>query len=308
MIVDIPVEEDFRSAGKDFLCLAWETILGLSLSLEDTLDHTLEDDEVITDTYWEAAQRPLSTALSLTEQAVEFLLKGKIASVSPFLLIANDYPGWPKQSSSNQVRFSDFKTIDAKDLLRVYNTIAHSPLNDEFRQRYEQLRSKRNTIMHTVDPTLRVKADDVMVDILEIHKSLLGDESWIDIRRNHIYNSPDSVVYLYASEQFETTLIREIEHAIITLPPALASRYFGINKKQRRYLCPDCYCTCVDYCPNGMPLTTLLTPNTPASTSVHCIICEKDFEIERRPCSNPDCKGHILHKNDGTCLTCFADN
>jgi hypothetical protein len=307
MIIDIPCREDFQSAGKDFLCLAWETLFGLSHDLEDCLDQTLEDDLQITDAYWTAAQRPLSTALSLTEQAVEFLLKGEIAATSPFLLIANDFNGWPKPQSSNQVRFSEFKTIDAKDLIRVYNTISTNPLNIEFKQLFENLRTKRNTIMHTIDPSLRIRTNDVIANILEIHHNLIPNETWIDIRRNHLYTSPTSIAYLYSDEQFGATLIREIESAIILLEPNLVKKYFKINKKQRRYICPDCYCMYVDFLPGGFPLTALLKPNSSISKKLHCFICDTVFDVERKDCPHANCQGNVIHANDGTCLTCFGD-
>lgn len=307
MIIDVPMEEDFKSAGKDFLCLAWETLLGLLLDLKYGIDQALENDNQLSDAYWQAAQRPLSTALSLTEQAVEFLLKGKIAAVSPFLLITNDYTGWPKPSSENKLRFSEFKTVDAKDLVRVFNTTASSPLDDQFRQLFDQLRSKRNTIMHTVDPSLQVQAEEVMVYILEAHHMLANEERWFDIRRNHLQNSPNNVRDLYADSYSEAILIQEFDLAIKSLNPSLAMKYFGINKKQRRYLCPDCYASNEDFLPRALP-TAILVPNSPSSKNIHCYLCDKDFDIERVPCSSNGCRGNVIYRADRSCLTCWADN
>jgi len=241
------------------------------------------------------------------EQGVEFLLKGRIASVSPFLLIANEVNGWPKPNKDIPIRFSEFKTLDAKDLIKVYNTVAPVPLTDEFRLLFDRLRTKRNTIMHTVDPGLRIRAEDVMFDILEIHLNLLSDERWIDIRESHINNSPDSVAFLYPDENNGSTLIREIMHAIDGLSPNLVKRYFGIDKKQRRYYCPDCYVSYESYIPNGFPFTALLQSSKVDPAAVKCLICEKPFSVKRERCAHPSCKGNVIYMNDGTCLTCFRD-
>jgi hypothetical protein len=177
MIIDVPTGDDFKSAGIDFLNLAWDTLISLSTKLKDAeyfynVYYSDENEEVIdqlsSEQYWKQAQRPLSTALSLIQQGTEFLLKGHIATVSPYLLILGDPSNYPSKSHERNIRFSEFKTIDAQDLVKVYNTVSTDRLPDNFRQRFEDLRSKRNIIMHTVDPELYIKTKDLFVEILEI--------------------------------------------------------------------------------------------------------------------------------------------
>jgi len=44
--------------------------------------------------YWAAAERELANAIAIAHQGVEFLLKGRIALVSPYLLIVQDPKHW----------------------------------------------------------------------------------------------------------------------------------------------------------------------------------------------------------------------
>ncbi len=204
MIIDVPTGDDFKSAGIDFLNLAWDTLISLSTKLKDAeyfynVYYSDENEEVIdqlsSEQYWKQAQRPLSTALSLIQQGTEFLLKGHIATVSPYLLILGDPSNYPSKSHERNIRFSEFKTIDAQDLVKVYNTVSTGRLPDNFRQRFEDLRSKRNIIMHTVDPELYIKTKNLFVEILEICHYLIEPNSWIKIRGQFIQNEPESVLY-----------------------------------------------------------------------------------------------------------------
>jgi hypothetical protein len=155
MIVDVPTGDDFKSSGTDYLNLAWNTLLSLLSQLQKTQDFYKEHEDTYkelinplsSEEYWGKAQRSLSTALSLIQQGTEFLLKGHIATVSPYLLISGDPSGYPSKSHERDVRFSEFKTIDAQDLIRAYNTVSANRLPDDFQRKFEYIRSKRNTIM-----------------------------------------------------------------------------------------------------------------------------------------------------------------
>jgi len=50
-------------------------------------------------------------------------LKAKLVAISPFLLIAGNPSEWPKVLDETGVSFSDFRAIDAQDLIKVYNTV-----------------------------------------------------------------------------------------------------------------------------------------------------------------------------------------
>lgn len=319
MIIDVPTGDDFKSAGIDFLNLAWNTLISLSTKLKDAeyfynVYYSDENEEVIdqlsSEQYWKQAQRPLSTALSLIQQGTEFLLKGHIATVSPYLLILGDPSNYPSKSHERNIRFSEFKTIDAQDLVKVYNTVSTGRLPDNFRQRFEDLRSKRNIIMHTVDPELYIKTENLFVEILEICHYLIEPNSWIKIRGQFIQNEPESVLYSPETrELFNLMLALEINLVIDLLTPSANNKYFNFNKKTRRYFCPSCYSGFREnYEDEQIPRLAQLIPNEPTSNTIYCLVCNESYEVLREDCTAEDCLGNVIDPDDGTCLTCGSDN
>jgi len=313
MIIDVPTGDDFKSAGIDFLNLAWNTLISLSTKLKDAeyfynVYYSDENEEVIdqlsSEQYWKQAQRPLSTALSLIQQGTEFLLKGHIATVSPYLLILGDPSNYPSKSHERNIRFSEFKTIDAQDLVKVYNTVSTGRLPDNFRQRFEDLRSKRNIIMHTVDPELYIKTKNLFVEILEICHYLIEPNSWIKIRGQFIQNEPESVLYSPETrELFNLRLALEINLVIDLLTPSANNKYFNFNKKTRRYFCPSCYSGFrEDYEDEQIPRLAQLIPNEPTSNTIYCLVCNESYEVLREDCTAEDCLGNVIDPDDGTCL------
>lgn len=135
MIIEIPTSDEFQRAGLGFLNLAVDQVIELYDQLEQS---GVEED--VREEYWESAQQPLATALTLVQQGAEFLLKAKIADVSPFLLIDGSPSSWPRGSDQQDTPFSDFRTIDAHDLPKAHDSVASVRLSEEFKTQFEQLR------------------------------------------------------------------------------------------------------------------------------------------------------------------------
>ncbi|MGD1091523.1 MAG: hypothetical protein ABSB35_05955, partial [Bryobacteraceae bacterium] len=94
MIIDIPAPKDFFDSGIELFDFAWDTVANLITNLSQAIDMGVEEGDV-SEEYWAASKRRLTTALAMTQQGVEFILKGKIAEVSPFLLLAEGPSKWP---------------------------------------------------------------------------------------------------------------------------------------------------------------------------------------------------------------------
>lgn len=151
MIIDIPSAEDYRRSALNQLNLACDIGFELTRHLRGLDDLWSGDSAMeIAPEYWKAAQPVLANGLTLVQQAQEFALKGRIAAVSPFLLISSDARDWPAHSDKKDVPFSAFRTTDAADLLRVHDTVAPAserlPLS--FRGFFDEVRRQRNVIMH----------------------------------------------------------------------------------------------------------------------------------------------------------------
>ena len=148
-MIDIPTADDFYTSGKELLDFSWDVVAKLLVDIDEAKYYGVDSDEV-SDSYWAAAKRRLTTALSITQQGVEFVLKGKIAEISPYLLIVDSPSKWPSPYGGNTVSFSDFRTIDAQDLIRVIDTFSADSMPPEFVSQFHQLREKRNRIMFQI--------------------------------------------------------------------------------------------------------------------------------------------------------------
>ena len=352
MILDIPSSDDFMQSGVDFLNIAWVKIIKLLLDLEENKqllepENSNEEDkseleikllaysrmvaectdEVVvdkidTDQYWKKAQRILATSLSLIQQGTEFILKGYIAQVSPFLLLSKDSSNWTSDSQNKDISFSEFKTIDAHDLIKVYNAVAFRRLPEnntiishrlpkEFQQRFEEIRNQRNKIMHSVDKNVQLTGKDLLIHILEISHDLISPQSWIKTRNELIRNEPDSEFFKLAEwdidfDYYLRRIAIEIDLVIKLLPRAKALKYFGFHKNQRSYICPNCYDLAFrDYYQDygETPKLAQLRPNEPTSTTVYCLVCNQISQVTRDDCNHEECPGNVI-SDLGICLTC----
>ncbi len=308
MVTDIPAPQDFTDFGLDFINLAWRSAMDLLLLPKEwNVGDVFDDEEEWQERYWAAAQRPLAAAASLVHQGAELLIKARIAGVSPFLLITHNPSEWPSGCGRADTPFIDFRTVDARDLVRLHDAACADPLSDRLKGKLEQLRRRRNAIMHGVPRTMRLAAKDVIVDVLEVTRELLGPNAWLPIRRRYMRSDPEGVLATYAEHHVAWLAPAEFEKAVDLLTPKQARDLLGFNKRQRCYVCPVCARLWMsadldDYPP---PTFAQLVPNKPSSTNVHCILCDHDVEVERRDCTDPECPGNVIATEANRCLTCY---
>jgi hypothetical protein len=174
----------------------------------------------------------------MTQQVVEFALKGKVADVSPYVLLAEPASRGPSPYDGRETAFSEFKMIDAQDLVRLHDTVQARQLPADFVQKFNEMRTKRNKIAHSVDKNLQVHTTEVLETILFFHKSLFPTENWAKTRARFIRSYPDAA--LNGGEFSTNAVCRELENVVELLPPAAVETYFGISKKQHLYVCPIC--------------------------------------------------------------------
>ena len=300
MISDTPNADDFYESGKELLGFAWETVAELLLNLEEAEYFGVNKKEV-SDAYWDAAKRRLSTALSITQQGVELILKGRLVEISPFLLISGQPSTWPSPYEGGPIRFPKFRTVDAQDLARVHDTFSSTPLSPGFIERFVSLREKRNTILHSVDKSLNVPVLEVIDSILFIHKQFFPAETWGELRCVHLLRSPD--IELGSIDYVKNRACREICVVVDLLKPAQVKTYFRIDKKQRRYFCPNCY----DEANHDVDFEyklAVLRPKGRDSTEVYCPICNCTYTVSRDHCEQGSCPGNVISTDFGICLTC----
>jgi hypothetical protein len=314
MITNIPEGEDFETTGLDYLNLAADQVFSILTDLEQAAfdeewveligrSDELRDESQYVDeirAFWQAAQRPLASALALVEQGTEFLLQAAIARVSPFLLLNGGPRDWPKQSDRRDVSFAAFRTIDAQDLVRAYNTVCEHRLEERFAQQFEQLRQRRNTVMHTVDRTLEVTPTEVLLFALEATHELSTPRSWMGTRRRYLDRSPFAAAG--GADLVHTLVLREAGQLISVLTRAELRKYLGFINNQRCYVCP--VCRELDEADTELS-TAQLRPNTAASDTLFCFVCDQETEVERRPCIATGCRGNVIRRHPAECLTCL---
>lgn len=319
MITNIPAAEDYYRSGKELFDFAWDNISELVSDLDEAGHFGIEVHEV-EHAYWELSRRRILVALTVVQQGVELVLKGRIAEVSPFLLIANTHAAWPKADDNKEIPFSKFKTIDAQDLIKIHNSVSKSKLDDSFQAAFDVLRERRNLIMHTASNNMEVQFVDVFKSILEMHKNLFPKESWANQRLEHLLQAPHSE--LGSADWATNRVCREIELVIGLLSNGEVAKYFGAPGGQRRYLCPTCF---NDFNRDAGDLDiklAALKPKGPKSTLLYCPICDITHTVIRRKCSQKTngkaCPGNVLFSEEktapwapgynGFCLTCGEEN
>lgn len=301
MIIDIPTASDFQHAGIEFINLAMDHVFSLYDDIENSeLEKWGNSDDVTL--YWNSAQRTLSNALTLVQQGIEFLLKGRIVNVSPFLLISADPREWPKGCDGRNVPYSEFRSTDAQDLVRLHDTVSQIRLSQSFKTNYDELRRRRNTIMHTINQSLEIDTKAIIFYSLEAIHELVAPLQWISLRRNYLEETP--VSRAFSTDYVDHKMVVEFLKLIKLLTASDLIKYFGFNKKQRRYICPAC--NAADQVGDLRPHTALLNPNTPISTTAYCFVCGQTYDVIRERCPEPSCRGNVLLKEDRTCLTCLS--
>jgi hypothetical protein len=301
MIKDIPTSEEFDSAAKAQFDFAWDIVISFLLTLEEARGHT-EVDEDDEKGFWETARQRILTSLIIAQQGVELAIKGKLVAISPYLLISGNHSDWPKDTDGTGISFSEFRAIDAQDLIRVHDTVYEKKLDSEFSVLFEGLRKLRNKAMHTVDKELNVSAQDVVLILLDVHEYLYTNENWIATRRDFLNNSAATHVF-FDTDHVEGLVAKEFLTVFNFLKPAETMRFFKIDRRQRLYLCPECKYESEKYDPIE-PKYAVLRPNEPDSEHLYCLVCDSLHPVEREDCSREECPGNVISVEYGDCCTC----
>ncbi len=336
MIIEIPEPGDYETASLNLLNLGWDLAAGSMLAwAESDVIHPTDTDErrismgdgreiVIggkDDTYspeerskaefdfWARSQPALGNALAMVQQAVELALKGRVARVSPFLLIIRDPRDYPKGSTTKDISFSAFRTIDAADLLRVHDTVCPKRLGADFAQFWDGLRRERNLFIHSGSVGSVVKPTKVMAYILYVNEHLFAGKRWFERRLYYLNNDELQAAYLLEPAERYTSALQEFQAALNHLPPKFSRHLFGYDHRSRRYMCIHCYDEMnrnynddMELCDNAQ-----LRPKSAKSTTLHCVLCERDTEVMRQKCV--ECGATVLCAQEdsehyGECMSC----
>lgn len=299
MVVNIPESDDFYQSGKELFNFAWDALSNLLTQL-DQADYYGVDKNEVSEKYWAGAQRTLTTSLAIVQQGVEFVLKGKISAISPYLLISDPPSRWPTSEEGDSIDFSQFRTVDAQDLIRIHDTFSPVPLSATFAEKFHSLRERRNAIMHSVGKSIAISVAEVIEAILYMHKSLFPTETWAWNRKNFLENSPDSELgggeFSINRTCWEFSIVKDM------LKRAEVFSYMGIDKKQRAYLCPTCLSGANTDAGFEFKLANL-RPKSSDATILYCPVCNVEHDVKREDCED-GCPGNVISAATDICLTC----
>lgn len=311
MLVDIPEANDFQISAENLINSAWSRLTKL---LEDhTVFEDIDAKKENIEQYWLYAKPELTAAAAMVQHSVEFYLKAKILSISPYLLISLDARSLPKNSESNDISFSEFRTLDAQDLLKVHNTFASEKLSTDFKAWFNDMRLMRNKIMHTVDKKLSVDPAALAISILQCHEYLVGKNRWIHSRTSFLNRSPEYGVTLGATEEHDSyihlAIHRELSLVIDSLETSDTKRFFNYDKNLPAEICPYCYkkfaaCEYFDskwtdsFAPTAQP-------KIGSDGEMECIVCGNISIIPEVECI--ECGNSAIDKSTRECLWCAID-
>jgi hypothetical protein len=297
MITDIPSAKEFSDAGVNLLYLAWDIAMDLVRGSDEKFTGAEFDEEMLEE-YWQKSQTALGNALSLIQQAMELGIKGRIAAISPFILIATEHGKW------SDVSFSDFRTVDATDLIRVHNAVSTPPLNDTFRTFFDDVRRKRNKLMHSV-PKDAFEAGTLIRSVLMAAETLYGEMPWPQHCIHEEAQSRTSI--LDGGDGARNRVMHDIELALEYLKPAEAKRFLGFDIGRRAYICPTCWDVADHDFTDGLPRLAQLLTKSATETRVSCVVCGAISQVERAACGAEDCESNVLG-DERMCLVCQHSN
>ena len=304
MITEIPTSDEFSSAAYAQFDFAWDIVISFLTTLDEAGQYVeVDNDDKVQ--FWEAARQRILTSLIIAQQGIEFAIKGKLVSVSPYLLIAGSPSDWPKDKTGKGIAYSEFRTIDAQDLIKVYSTVHAKPFDPKFADLFERVRRLRNQAMHSVNARLQISAKEVILIILEAHEHLYPDQSWVVARRDFLFTAPAAQVY-FGNDIIDGVLVREFWTVFNLLTKAERERFFKATASVRKYICPACRYHSVEI-DGPIPHYAVLDPNKPRSTTIRCFVCDDTHFVSRTKCVHAACRGNVISEEFGICCTCGED-
>lgn len=300
MIVNKPNPAVFKKQSIEYLV----QFFNLILEKEESWDHI--EDEKSRLKLWCYHQGTLKNALTLLFLALENQLKSKICEVSPLLLLDQSPSDW--NSIERDKKFHDFHLRPFDDLLALFIELGFGVMDGQVIQNFNQLRKKRNKIVHGVfNDNLSPKS--LFSDFVLIVDNVWGAGIWWNQLKSYITDEP--LFGSYDAKYEQAWLSHYIEFLIDLLGAKVTGRILGVNFTQRRYLCPFCHCYLNVPADNYFYRHAVLRPNEPQSKTLFCVVCDKKFEVLRKDCWYNECKGNVIlflkdspYPDSEICLTC----
>lgn len=314
MIVNLPTPQSLDETALRLYFSAWSSLIGIRADFDaffdpgtaknsDRIDWSQEWSE-----YLEGHQPELQAVCSVIQQSNELALKAKICAVSPYLLLLGSEPRFSVKV--RDINFSEFRTLDAVDLPAAVNSLCALPLSDGYITDYNALRILRNKFTHLGHAGQTIEPGALLELLIRQYIELWSDRAWLVDRAN--FASRTGAAFLHDGKYNATAseVIDQLPLTFAQIGKSAFKKLFGIGKTTRRYLCHRCVREAstrfyeVDPSRSG---TAFLKGSD--GRTLHCLMCNEDYAVERKPCRNDGCRGDVVSRDDDyheadVCHTC----
>lgn len=309
MIVNVPTSQDLDDVALRLHFSAWSSVI----RIRSDFDQVYIPGEDPSDGQWqkewseyiEGYQPEMQAVGSVIQQSNELALKAKICAVSPFLLLVNSNPKF--STTARDIDFSEFRTLDAVDLPASVNSLCPNSLSDDYIQAYNEIRSLRNKFAHLGRTGQHFQPGELTDLLVRQYIELWSDRRWLKDRVS--YASRTGPAFFHDGRHFTAAseVMDEWPHTFAHIKKGAFKKLFGFNKTARRYLCHHCVreATTKWY---EVDLDKSKTAFLKDSPTLHCLMCDEGYAVERRRCTADGCRGNVIgpseHHGCDVCHTC----
>ncbi len=303
MIQKAPKASKLLSSGKELLNLSWRLVMDIVCQQQE--DWFSELPQKQKNMYWKNARRDFLTAHTLLVQGIELIIKSRIASVSPLLLI--------ERLSDNSIQedgnFSDCKTIQESVLVSYHNKVSEKKISSVFDTKFKKMLNLRNEIIHletnkhTKISEIKLLANNVLTNIMYVSEELIR-EKWFKIREEFL----EDVVYIYDDGDITARILlcREFNALKNTLTASEYGRFFHHSIKAENYYCIKCYDKCGWSLEREFENYKFAVIDPKDQTQMYCPVCDSHFAYKKYKCKVNHCR-KALHASDH-CLCCLEED
>jgi hypothetical protein len=309
--VNVPTAEEYNRAAKSAFFAGWNELFHLIADFE----HFFQDEKPNTPKwrserarYYSHSTAEIEKVCLLASQASELALKAKICEVSPYLLLLGSDVKF--KVAVSDVDFKDLRTLDAVDLVLTVNSVSTAKLTPQFADRFNELRTWRNKIMHQGTASVALDPKEIACSMAEQYAELWPEGRFVNEWAAYLSTTRSSFFHDHKWSTPHMELAEMFDVFFKTLETGNIASLTGIKpKNKRRYLCHECqYRGSIDH--SGLDPSELLTCYLETPDSLRCLICEDVFSVHRNDCVEDNCKGNVISAAgdyEGMCHTCGGD-
>ncbi|MCM4157271.1 hypothetical protein [Gramella sp. AN32] len=305
MIKDLPTPQEFEKLGLDCIYKSFEMLYKVSNAYSEASEDEIIKDDVPEKDYWNYNDITVRTSLIVLFQGVEYLMKKEVTEKSPLLLLENNKSDWPTLPDRKDKNFDELITISGENLLGVFCAVESENFDlESYVKKFEDLRIRRNKLVHSTGfNDLNYKS--IVKDIIFFTSAFYHNTYWLDFFRSRFKSEPMFGYWDWDIEEaYFFTLLNFIKKS---LSKKELNDYLPIDYRGRKFLCPNCtYWLTKNDDVESVPKWSFLNPNSPEAEKIECMICNGQYDIERADCENEECRGNVISKEEGYCLTCFS--